>query len=296
MHPGIKLRHLRAFLLIAQEGSITAAARRLGVAQPSLSKTLAELQALLGTDLFEREGRGIALSPKGEVFRRHALGGMQLLEEGAAAIDPGRGDPGLSVGVLPTVAGRVFPEAALEFMRRRPSCRLRVQTGSHAVLLSQLREGLIDLMVGRMPHADEMSGLAFDWLYDEEIVLVCRTGHPGRDRPVDRLVADSQLILPPAGAIIRRPVDEYLLAIGASEPDVRLETVSLPLARGILENSDLLWFISLGVVEREVRANSLSVIPIGASYLSGAVGITTKNAATRRSMIVELAAVLHQMA
>ena len=57
MHPAIKLRHLRAFLDIAAEENLSAVARRHGISQPALSRTLSELEDLLGTALFERAGR-----------------------------------------------------------------------------------------------------------------------------------------------------------------------------------------------------------------------------------------------
>ncbi len=112
MHAGIKLRQIRAFLDVAAEGRLSTVARQRGLTQPALSRSIAELEALLGQKLFRREGRGLVLSEAGEMFRRHAAQGVRSLEAGAAALDPRSPAGRLRVGVLPTVATRVLPAAA----------------------------------------------------------------------------------------------------------------------------------------------------------------------------------------
>ena len=79
---GLKLRHLEAFLTVAQAGTISAAARQRNVSQPALSKTISELEGLLGAHLFERTGRRAVLTPAGENFRAHARAALQSLEAG----------------------------------------------------------------------------------------------------------------------------------------------------------------------------------------------------------------------
>ena len=84
----------------------------------------------------------------------------------------------LAVGVLPTVATRVLPKAALAFARAVPDACLRASTGPNRFLLSQLRDGSLDLVVGRLAAPDEMAGLVFEQLYSEAVVAVVRAGHP----------------------------------------------------------------------------------------------------------------------
>ncbi|MGM0583431.1 MAG: LysR substrate-binding domain-containing protein [Pseudomonadota bacterium] len=296
MHRGIKLRHIRAFLDTAEEGSVTGAARRMGISQPSLSKTLSELEAMMGVALLTRVGRGTALTAEGETFRRHALQAVQQLETGAAAVHPQRLTGTISVGLLPTVAGGFFPRVALDFCRRRPAARISVQTGPNLFLLGRLRAGEIDLMVGRMPSPDEMPGLTFDWLYDEEIVLAARPGHPLVGRPAEEAVPQCPLILPTPAAIIRRPVDDYLLALGVTDPQVSFETVSLAPGLSLVEGSDMLWFISRGVIARELEHGALTTLPIRAPFMAGAVGLTMKQSAQRRPEVAQLVDALHEAA
>lgn len=275
MHPAIKLRHIRAFLDIAADGSLSAVARSQGITQPALSRTLAELELLLDQPLFLRQGRRLVLTEGGALFRRHALAGLQALEAGVAAIRPDQGGA-VRVGVLPTVATRFFPQVALRFFRMRPDITLSVETGPHHYLLRLLREGAIDMMIGRLPAASEMAGLGFDHLYEEDVVLAGRARHPMAHLPLAKVLSSVPVILPPATALIRPAVDAYLASLGLNGLRPAMETASLALGRGICLASDAMWFISRGVVIEELDSGSMAERPTGARFLSGAVGITRR--------------------
>ncbi|MCX5410887.1 LysR family transcriptional regulator [Streptomyces sp. NBC_00059] len=84
---GIEIRHLRAFLAIADEGSVTRAATRLRVTQPVVSRTLAALERALGVRLVDRSTHHLALTPEGIAFRDKATAAVGAFDE---ALDPGR--------------------------------------------------------------------------------------------------------------------------------------------------------------------------------------------------------------
>ncbi len=274
MHPGVKLRHLRAFAAIADEGSLSAVARAQGVSQPAISRTLAELEALLGAPLFHRENRRLILTPQGAVFRRHVHLALQALDAGAAATRPGATGGVIRVGILPTAATRLFPRVALRLREIAPELLLKIETGPHTYLVRMLRDGQIDLMVGRMPDADQTAGLAFQHLYEEEVVLVARAGHPLARLAPRELLRQVPVVLPPETAIIRRPVNEYLAALNLIGLRPAFETAALAIGRGILAASDAVWFISRGVIEAELERGDLVELPTGVRFLSGAVGLT----------------------
>ncbi len=294
MHPAIKLRHIRAFLDIAANGTLSAVARAQGITQPALSRTLAELEDLLGATLFLREKRRLVLTDSGVLFRRHAAAALQMLEAGAEALHPSGHGGRLRVGVLPTAATRLFPRVALRFREAAPRVTLSVETGPHPHLVRLLREGGIDLMIGRMPAANDMAGLRFEHLYEDRIVLVSGAHHPMRGRPVAQVLAQCPLILPPADALIRRAVDEYLLARNLASVQPAFETAALAVGRGILAGSDALWFISRGVVEDELDRGDLVQWETGAGFLSGAVGMTRRQAGPTQPSLELLARLTHE--
>lgn len=273
MHPGIKLRHIRVFIDIAAEGALSPVARRQGLSQPALSRTLAELEDLLGVELFRRERRRLVLTEAGALFRHHATLGLQALEVASAALRPSAGDA-IRVGLLPTAATRLFPRVAVRFRTLQPDTILKIETGPHAYLMGLLRDGGIDLMVGRMPDPTDMAGLSFVHLYEEDVVLVARAAHPLAACPVAAILAAMPVILPPDGALIRRNVNDYLAVLGLSALRPAVETVALAVGRGLLAASDAVWFISRGVVAEELARGEMIEIATGVRFLSGAVGIT----------------------
>ncbi|HMO72512.1 MAG TPA: LysR substrate-binding domain-containing protein [Paracoccaceae bacterium] len=288
MHPAVKLRHIRAFLDIARLGGLTAAARAQGISQPALSRTLAELEALLRAELFRREGRRLFLTEAGMLFRRHAATALQALDAGAAALRPGTAGR-VQLGILPTVATRLFPRVALRFREASPEVTLSVATGPQAYLMGLLRQGAIDMVLGRMPEAAEMANLSFTHLYEEEVVIALRADHPMAGAPVTEVLTACPMGLPPEGAIIRRAVGDYLASIGVAA-QAAWETVALPVGRGILLGSDAVWFISRGVIAEELARGDLATLPHGTRFLSGAVGITRRQSDAERSDLSLLAA------
>jgi LysR family transcriptional regulator, pca operon transcriptional activator len=295
MHPATKLRHIRLFLQIADSGSVTAAARAAGLSQPAVSKSLSDLEALLGGALFHRLGRRLELTAEGQRFARHARAAMASLDA-AARVMAVEEALSLSVGLLPTVSARFFPRVVSRFLAGRPAVTLAIETGSHPVLLRKLRERHVDLMIGRMPEAPEVEGLDFEFLYEEPIIAVVRAGNPFARLPLADLLRRVPVVLPTRESIIRRRVDDFLTALGLGELRAAVETSTLALGRGVLLASDAVWFISAGVVEEDVESGQLLPVPLGASYLSGAIGMTTVKGAAPSVALAELMRIVREMA
>lgn len=288
----IGYRHLRCFIEVARLMSVGQAAEALHVSQPAVSRTLRELEERLGARLFERAGRRLRLTEAGRLFQRHASVSLIELDRGVRAIAGAEaGRQRLALGVLPTVATRIMPRAALSFAASRPEVTLRISTGPNWLLLSQLREASLDLVVGRLAPPAEMAGLVFEMLYTEEVIGVVRPGHPLLADPAPG-VAAYPLILPPGGAIIRPVVEQYFLSLGMPPPPAAVETVSLAVGRGIVRQSDAVWFISRGVVADELAAGVLEALDLGGLPMAGPVGLTLRAGqspdATRQALMQAL--------
>ncbi len=188
---------------------------------------------MLAVHLFPLEKRRLVLTEAGTVFRHHASLGLQELEQAAAVLRPGASGGTIRVDILPTAATRLIPRVAPRFHAAQSGALLKIETGPHAYLLGLLRERRIDLMIGSMLAPDEMAGLTFDHLSEEDIVLVLRAGHPMAVQPMPVLLQLVPLILPPEGALIRRAVDDYLASLGLSGLRPAVEAVALAIGRGI---------------------------------------------------------------
>lgn len=280
-HSNLRLRHLRCFLEVARVESVSVAAGQLSLTQPAVSRSVKELEDILGVPLFDRIGRGLRLNEAGRIFQSHAAASLTELMRGHDRLaSDSAASVRLSVGALPTAATDLFPSAALRFRTEMPTVRLHILTGPNWLLFNQLRDGSLDLVVGRMPEGDAATGVTFQQLYIEDVVLVCRPDHPILETlSVEENIRQFPLILPPKGAVIFGTVDRYLSSIGLPEMRGEFETVALPVGRKIVQSSDMLWFISRGVVAEELRLGTLSAVDLGSSLLSGPVGISVSRAA-----------------
>lgn len=276
--PRIRLRHLSCFLEVARLRSVAGAAGVLHVSQPAVSKTIIELEQILGTTLFDRSKRRLVLTPFGEVFHRYASASLAALRQG---IDVARGAHAATlvrVGALPTVSAHVLPNAVQAFTAAGSGIHARIITGPNAYLLSLLRTGDVDLVIGRMAEPDAMYGLAFEHLYSERVVMVVRPGHPLLAGGPFHLamIEPYPLLLPTPDSVIRRLVDRMLLANGLTELRDEVETVSNAFGRSYVRQTDAIWFISEGVVARDMQESRLVMLPFDTSETTGPVGFTTR--------------------
>lgn len=277
----VRFRHLRTFIEVARHNSVGRSAQVLGVTQPAVTKTIRELEDILGKKLFEKEGRGLRITRYGEVFLRHAGASVAAIQQGIDSLNREHAGPPIRIGALPTVSARIMPRVMIRFLSEGTDSPVKIVTGENQVLLDQLRTGTLDLVIGRLAAPEQMAGLSFEYLYSEQVRFVVRRGHPllanahfdfGRIR-------DFTILMPPVGAVIRPYVDRYLLAHGMAELPHAIETVSDSFGRVFVEETDAVWVISDGVVARDVEAGRLSLLPVDTTETRGAVGLTTRESA-----------------
>ncbi|WP_297768897.1 pca operon transcription factor PcaQ [uncultured Roseovarius sp.] len=271
----IKIRHLQALTEIVRQGSMKRAAERLFLTQPAISRTLSELEEIVGAELLRRGRGGVSLTAQGEFFHGYAQSSLSALEQGLAGIgEAGReGAMQLRVGALPSVAARLMPEAVTQLTSLAPELRLTIADGSHGQLTGMLRAGDLDLVIGRLGAPETMRGLSFTQLYLEEVAVVVRPGHPILADPDLRRIVEWPVIYPAPWAAIRPFVERLLIAEGVPMPARRIETVSGAFGRAYMPGSDAIWFISAGVVAREVEQGQLVRLPVATGLTEGPVGL-----------------------
>jgi DNA-binding transcriptional LysR family regulator len=142
-----ELRHLEAFIAVADELHFGRAAARLHVAQPALSQQILRLESALGVDLLVRERRRTALSPVGQLFLVEARRTVEQARATEAVAERARrGDLGrLRVGYHPTASSQSFLTALAAFERDSPDVELTLRELPMGTLGQPLRDDLVDL-------------------------------------------------------------------------------------------------------------------------------------------------------
>ncbi|MDA3630786.1 LysR family transcriptional regulator [Saccharopolyspora sp. WRP15-2] len=176
----MELRHLRYFAAVAAEGSLSRAAERLHLTQPSLSRQIRQLERDIGTPLLERTTYGTALTPAGAALHRHAL---LLLRLADAAPDMARSAVGQSrevahIGVPPGMPDGWLLDVLAALEVGVPRAAVALTEASSTEQLRMLREGHLDLA---MVHEQPQARFRAERLFDVPFGVAVRPGHPLAD-------------------------------------------------------------------------------------------------------------------
>lgn len=271
----IKFRHLDTFSAIARAGSLKRAAESLHLSQPAISKTLKELEDILGVALMQRDRAGAKLTQEGATFLQFAEQSTAALRHGLRSVRAGGAAAAhLKVGVLPSVASALLPRAVLSFAKSDPDTLLELHEGPHQDLTSRLRSGNLDLVIGRLGRPETMQGLVFRQLYTEEVVIVASPSSPAVDVRRFEDIAAFRVLYPPSDSAIRPLVARMLISNGVPLFKNRIETASAAFGRALtLADPGTVWMISLGVVRQDLAEGRLSRLNIETGPTVGAVGL-----------------------
>lgn len=176
MPRGLDLQDLRAFAVVAEEGSIRKGAERLHVSQPPLSRRLQRLERALGTPLLERSPAGVRLTRAGEVLQREA---ERLLSEVASIPDrvaeAAPGEQPLRLAITVAVPPQRLDKVVAAWMRAVPGRVAAVPTAASGALLRDLREGRLDFALVGLP--GETTGLEARTLFREPLLAILPAAH-----------------------------------------------------------------------------------------------------------------------
>jgi len=189
----ITLWGIEVFLAVAEEGTISAAARRLGVSPSAISQQLTGIEAALGASLLDRSARPMRLTPAGAMFRPHAQTILNAEAEARAelAVAELSGLTTLRLGIIEDFDAEVTPRLLSELARELRGCRFLLETGASHRLLDQLEARALDVAVT----ADlDSAGNAEGWrevhpLLAEPFVAVSPRGRDWQSLPLIRYTA-----------------------------------------------------------------------------------------------------------
>jgi DNA-binding transcriptional LysR family regulator len=171
----VELRHLRYFVAVVEAGQISAAARRLHLAQPALSQAMQALEREVGVPLLERHPRGVRPTPAGEAFVRRARMTLDNAQDAVRAARQLGASPEFLVGALPSL-----PEVAADVIERfrvaHPELSVRWKPLDFPSELSSLLDGSVDVAFLWAPYRTDR--IVMEPIHEEPPMALMAASHP----------------------------------------------------------------------------------------------------------------------
>ena len=273
----LHLRDLRFFETVADLGHLGRAAQQVGRSQPALTKCIQRLEEVVGSPLFERAGRGIRLTPVGDVLLARCRLLRSASDEALREVrDFAQGSAGqVTLGSGPIAAEHLVPQLCRAVLADAPRVKVDVVVGPSWELRSQLRQGKLDLLVGLALDSDPE--LVSHPLVEDVVVVAADRHHPllRRSRLQMQALLDYGWALPSAHIPSRQWLDLAFSARGLPAPDVRLESGSIALLPRMVARTELLTFVSRHTLALE-RGGALSEVKLQATTLRRSLGVTRR--------------------
>ncbi|UPA27706.1 LysR family transcriptional regulator [Shinella oryzae] len=270
----IQLRHIKSFIVVAQEKSFCRAAELLNVSQPALSQTIIQLETNAGFPLFTRTTRAVSLTPFGEQMLTKALAvsrSMDLFQEEARRVQLALKSE-LRVGFMIGTAVEFIPAIVKEFERVRPDAILKLKEYDFSDPTAGLISGEVDCGIIRPPIGDEDINIVE--ITREKCVVCLPTGHPlaAKETVVLADILDEPLIGAPTPGQWR----DYWLAgeyrdaqhpaqvvLEVATVESELQAVAMGRAISITADSTARYYARPGVVFRDITDMRECIIGIG---------------------------------
>ena len=252
----MELTDLKIFLAVAEEGSVSAAARKLDYVQSNVTTRLRKLESELGVPLFHRHPKGVVLSERGALFREYARKILQLAEDAAKAVRETE-EPGgtLAIGVVETVASAGLLHVLSDFQTRYPHVSLSLVTGTSPNLRAKVLNYELDgaFVTGEIGS----SLLVSDYEIRDVVGLVTRSG--GEEPDLSR----ATWVVFPQGCPFRAVTEAWLESEGLRPAQV-IETATLETMLGCVRSG--LGATLLPVSALPEGDGTLRVVPVPEAY------------------------------
>jgi len=249
---------LRLLVELERQGSVSAAARAVGIGQPSASEHLRLLEAAAGQRLVERDGRGSRLTEAGRVLASHASQALASLAAGEEELHAlaGLESGTIHIGASTTPGVYLLPETLGCFQRDHPNVSIEVEIASTGEIIERLLAGRIHLALVGDTAADER--IQFEPLLSDEIVGIAKPGllrlAKGRVKP--EAVSSQTLLVREARSSTQQVADRALRAAGV-EPNRVWELDSSEAIKRAAREGLGIAFVSLYAVAEEVERGEL---------------------------------------
>lgn len=281
----LRLRHLELLAALADAGTMRAAAVRLHLSQPALSKMLGEIESGFGARLFERSPQGLAANAAGQavVYRaRVILGELARGKDEVDALQTGAKGV-LRLGTLSVTAA--VPQAVARLRQRVPGARVQILEGRVRDLIRKLLEGELDCVFGAITPelltSELLPLLRPEVLLEDALCVLCAPGHPlGRKRSLRWAdLHAAAWVAPPRDTLVRQALMTAFLNEGLEPPEPAVEVLSSVTLGSVLRRDPGL----LGAVRYEQARDELARPGIRRLNVAPVIALPSLGLYTRRA-------------
>lgn len=205
----MELSDLKLFQAIAEEGSISGAAKRLEYVQSNVTARLRKLEDELGVLLFYRKPKGVQITEKGELFRKYVVSILQMADESIKILqDHDQPTGSLKIGVVETVTCGNFMNLIASYQSKYEQVALSLQTGNSVELMDKVKNFELDaaFVTGKL----NATNFVIDYLVTDELVILS-----GRALEVSAL-REQKWAISPAGCPFRVKLEQWLKGEGVA--------------------------------------------------------------------------------
>lgn len=258
-----RFRHLQVLVSLGELASVRRTADALGLSQPAVTQSLADLERLVDLRLFDRHSRGLRPTPAGREVLPLARRMLDALAEASEALTAARqqGQGVVRVAAITGAVGGVLVPALPAFAEAHPDVTVHVRESDPEQWGLQLARGEVDVALVRQSPVTP-AGFEFRPLLEDGFAVVCRPAHRlARRRAVSWATAAAAVWLPQqVGSAAREALDAQLQAVGAQPKMVQVLTRVSTLSVALVERLDVLALVPLSVVRPWVDRGALTVV------------------------------------
>jgi DNA-binding transcriptional LysR family regulator len=260
----LDLRQLLALEALVGERSVTAAARRLGMSQPAMSRALAQLRQALGDRLLVAGRKGLVPTDRAVAIAADVARALRELEQTVrrqGPLEPATLRRTFAVAAVDLCAAVVLPRVEPQLLARAPGVKIELLPGPEATP-EAFERGAVDLAITVVSTGDP--GLRRASLYEDRLVCAVRRGHPGvRDGRLDleAYVRHPHVLVTPERRSGRGLMDELLAARGLGR-EVVVRVPSFFVAPFLLPGTDLILTAPRSALEPLLPAVPIELLPL----------------------------------
>ena len=275
----LKPSHFKLLIAVAEHQSISKAAESLHISQPAVSKRILDLEKSLGIPLLDRTSRQIVPTKFGEAVIRSGKSMLAELNRIEIEIEHLKEEVRSSVvvGTFPMFAAYLVPTAVNRMLATRDDVFVHVVEDSHFHIMSELRAGNLDFVVGAFV-VDLDPELVEEVLFHDRWHAIVRSNHPlveNHDLTLQEL-ARWEWVVPPRHFPAYRQWRNVFLSAGIDPPRHRIETTSAGTVRTTLLQTDQIGYLTQQNFNLEIDAGILMPLPVELHTTSRAFGITRR--------------------